>query len=153
MGQEWNVMGSLKTMIDGIATFKSVSIGFEADLFQSKKFGGNLPAVFLEYRGNEEIGPQDSSFERYVPFTVMLVIVRKADSAKQNRSAKIETAISDKNLIANAIDANPQLSGQQVTVSPIAATRVLEANVRVPAPFWAVEIDIPVAVWETKAGR
>ena len=153
MAKEWDVLTTLETLIDTISTFESVTIGFESDLFHSKKWAGQLPAVFLEYRGDEEEGPLDSSFERYVPFTVTVVIVDKASSVKKNRRDKINTAITYKNLIKDKLDDNPQLSAQQVNLSPVGACRVPETNERVPSPYWAVEIDLPMAIWETQSGR
>ena len=153
MAKEWDVLVALETLLGTIATFGTVSIGFENDLFHKTKFRGQLPAIFIEYAGNEEEGPLDSSDERYVPFTATLVIIQKADSVKKNRREKVQTAITYKNLIADAIDGDPQLGSKQVALSMIRATRVLDADERVPTPYWAIEIDLECAVWETKAGR
>lgn len=153
MGKEWDVLEALETMVGGVTGIASTTIGFQEDSFHERKFSGTVPAAFLEYRGNAEEGPHDSSFERYVPFTVTVVLVFKAKSGKQNRREKIETAIDYKNRIANALDADPQLTAKQVTVSTIAETRVLEADVRVRTPYWAFEMDLSCAVWEDKAGR
>lgn len=153
MGKEWDALVATETLLTTITEFGSVSIGFEADLFNKTKFRGQLPAIFLEYHGDDEEGPLDSSFERYVPFTVLAIIVQKADSVKKNRREKEETALTYKNLIKDKMDGDPQLGGKQVNLSPVGASRVLEANERVPAPFWAIEIELPMAVWETQSGR
>lgn len=151
--KEWEVLVALETLIDALPDFPEVSIGMVEDMFHKNKFKGKLPAVFLEWRGNAESGPEDSSAERYVPFTVTVVILFRAESVEEQRRARIQTAIQYKNILVNAIDGDPQLGAKQVVLSPVGETRVLAMSERVPSPYWVVEIDLPCATWQSKAGR
>lgn len=153
MGKLWDTLVALETLLATITTFPTVTIGWEEDLFPKKKFKGNLPALFIEYHGDDEEGPLDSSHERYVPFTVTLVIIQVADSVKENRREKMETALTYQTLIKDKIDDDPQLGALQVALSPVGPARLPEPDERVPTPYWAIEIDLPMAVWETKGNR
>lgn len=153
MGKEWDVLVALETLLKTIATFETVTIGFESDLFHKNKFKGKLPAVFIEYHGEDEEGPLDSSDERYIPFTAIIVIIQVADSVKENRREKAETAATYRDLIKDKIDDDPQLGAKQVKLSPLGPARLPETNERVPSPYWAIEIDFAGAVWEPQSGR
>lgn len=153
MGKTWDVLVALETLLKTITTFNSVSIGWEEDLFHKDKFKGKLPAVFIEYHGDAEEGPLDSSDERYVPFTAVIVIIQKAESVKQNRRDKMETATTYRDLIKDKVDDDPQLGARQVALSPLGPVRLPAPGERVPPIYWAIEIDFPMAVWEPQSDR
>jgi len=149
----WTVLVALETLLDTITQFPSVTIGWEQDMFHQKKFQGNLPALFLEYHGDDEEGPLDSSDERYVPFTATIIIVQVADSVKQNRREKMQTATIYRDLVKNKIDSDPQLGGLQVAVAPLGQVKLSEPDERVPTPWWSLEMDVNLALWEAQSGR
>lgn len=149
----WAVLEALETLLKTIDTFASMTIGWEEDLFQKNKFKGKLPAGFIEYHGDEEEGPLDSSGERYVPFTGLIIIIQKADSVKQNRREKMELATVYRDLIKDKVDSDPQLGGLQVALSPLGPVVLPAADERVPTPFWAVELSLPFAIWEAQGDR
>lgn len=153
MGKTWTALTALETLLKTIATFPTVTIGWEEDLFHKDKFKGKLPPVFIEYHGDDEEGPLDSSEERYVPFTAIIVIIQKAESVKQNRRDKMELATTYRDLIKDKVDDDPQLGSTQVALSPLGPVRLPAPGERVPTPYWAIEIDFPMAVWEPKGGR
>ena len=153
MSKTWDALTKLETLLDTIATFPTVTIGWEKDLFHKDKFKGKLPALFLEYHGDDEEGALDSSDERYVPFTATIIIIQKAESVKQNRRDKMALAVSYRDLVKNKIDSDPQLGGTQVAVSPLGSVRLPAPDERAPTPYWAIEMDLPLAVWEPQAGR
>ncbi len=153
MGKTWDALVALETLLTTIATFPSVTIGWEEDLFHKDKFKGKLPAVFIEYHGDDEEGPLDSSAERYVPIPAVIVIIQKAESVKQNRRAKMELATTYRDLIKDKVDDEPQLGAKQVALSPLGPVRLPAPDERVPTPYWAIEIAFPMAVWEPQSGR
>ncbi len=149
----WAVLEAVETLLQTIATFKSMSIGWESDLFHKDKFKGKLPAGFIEYHGDDEEGPLDSSGERYVPFVALIIIIQKAESVKQNRRDKMELATIYRDLIKNKVDSDPQLGGLQVALSPLGPAVLPAADERVPTPYWAIEIAMPLAIWEPQGSR
>ncbi len=153
--QEWDVLVAFETLLKTIDELGSVTIGLEDELLPRNKFPGKLPATFIEYVSNEESGPQDSSDERYVPFDVPVVVAFKEGAGDQavKRRLKMQTAIKYKNYIANKLDSDPQLGGLQVELSAVRGTRVLMNDERVPRPYWAIEIMMHFAIWETKGLR
>jgi hypothetical protein len=151
--KEWDALVALETLLGGVTEFGDVGIGYVEDLFHKDKFGGKIPAVMIEYRGENESGAQDSSFERYVPVMVTVCVMLKAPSVKLNRRDKVMAAIYYKNLVKNKVDSDPQLGGLQVEVSPARAVRILSQSERVPTPYWLIEVDVAMAVWEDKANR
>ncbi len=153
MSQTWDVLVALETLLKTINTFPSMSIGWEADLFHKDGFKGKLPVGFIEYHGDDEEGPLDSSAERYVPFSALIIIIQKAESVKQNRRDKMELATTYRDLIKDKVDSDPQLGGLQVALSPLGPAVLSEADERVPTPYWAIEISMPLAIWEPQGSR
>ena len=152
---EWNVLVALETLLKTIDEMGNVTIGMLEDLFNSDKFAGKLPATFIEYVSNEETGPEDSSDERYVPFDVPVVVVFKEGQGdpETKRRLKLQTAIVYKNYIANKLDGDPQLGGLQVELSPIRGTLVMMNDQRVKKPYWAIQVMLHFATWQTKGSR
>ena len=71
----------------------------------------------------------------------------------ENRRDKMELATIYRDLIKDKVDSDPQLGGLQVALSPLGPVVLPAADERVPTPYWAIELSLPLAIWEPQGDR
>ena len=147
--KQWQALEALETAYETVTEFKSVTIGLVEDL--APKFRGEIPGLILEWRGDEEEGSDDSEESRVVPFIVTATVIDKADSVKENRRLKIQTALEYVKLVKDKFEEDTTLGGlAEYLHSKVLTTRMSE---RLPSPFWGVEVDLRIQVREPMGAR
>lgn len=157
MSKSWDALVALEALLlanlSPTTTLKDASIGLIEDMFHENKFGGNLPFAAVEWRGDSELseGPDDSDEDPIVPFIATIVVLDKSDSSKENRRAKIETAMAHVPMIRNIVEGDLTLGGNAIDYH----TKVGDSRMsdRVQPPFWAVEVDVQISVREVAGSR